>query len=192
MSDLALIRESVETIQKAGNTKLVVLHRTTNYPAPFAKVNLRAMQTLEKELGVLVGFSDHTEGITAPILSVALGASIIEKHLTLDKTMAGPDHKASLDPNEFAALVAAVRGAERVLGTGEKRIFASEAEIAKVACKSLVTSRPVKEGEKFTEQNLTVKRPGTGLPPAVFDKVLGKKATQHLPAETLITDADYC
>lgn len=150
------------------------------------------MQTLEKELAVLVGFSDHTEGITAPILSVALGASIIEKHLTLDKTMAGPDHKASLDPNEFAALVAAVRDAECVLGTGEKRMFASEAEIAKVARKSLVTSRPVKKGEKFTEQNLTVKRPGTGLPPAVFDMVLGKKATQHLPAETLITDADYC
>ena len=191
MSDLALVRKSVEAIQSTGNQKLVVLHCTTSYPAPLAQVNLRARQTLAQELGVLVGFSDHTEGIVAPVLSVALGATVIEKHLTLDKEMSGPDHKASLTPHEFAEMVRAVREAESALGTGEKNLFGSEREIAKVARKSLVVARAVKKGEVFTAQNLTTKRPGTGLPPAMYDTVMGAKALRDIPTDTLITENDY-
>ena len=191
MSDLQLIKESVEAIRKAGNEDLIVLHCTTNYPAPIREVNLRAMQTLAQELDVLVGFSDHTEGIVAPVLSVALGAMVIEKHLTLDKAMPGPDHKASLNPREFKEMVHAVRDAKLALGTGEKSLFGSEAEIAKVARKSLVTSQPVKKGDKFTEQNLTVKRPGTGLPPKMFDQVAGKTATRDLEADTVLQESDF-
>ncbi len=191
MSDLPLLHESITAIRKAGNNDLIVLHCTTNYPTPIQEVNLRAMQTLEQELNVTVGFSDHTEGIVAPVLSVALGASMIEKHLTLDKTMPGPDHKASLDPKGFKEMVTVVRDAEQALGTGKKNLFASEMEIAKVARKSLVTLRPVKKGEKFTEKNLTVKRPGTGLPPRDFDKVIGTRATKDIKADCLLIVHDY-
>ncbi len=191
MSDLALVRKSVEAIRKAGNQKLVVLHCTTSYPAPLAEVNVRAMQTLGEELDVLVGFSDHTEGTLAPVLSVALGATVIEKHLTLDKEMIGPDHKASLNPEEFAEMVHAVREAESALGTGEKNLFASEREIAKVARKSLVVAHAVKKGEVFTAKNLTTKRPGTGLSPAKYDSVLGTVASRDIPADTVLTGDDY-
>lgn len=191
MSDLPLIKESVEAMRAAGNTDLVVLHCTTSYPAPIKEVNLRAMQTLEKELDVLVGFSDHSEGIAAAVLSVGLGACVIEKHLTLDKTMQGPDHKASLDPKEFKALVRSVRDAEHALGTGKKVLFASEREIAKVARKSLVTAKPIKKGDLFTEENLTIKRPGIGLPPKEYENVLGAKATKDIKVGTLITIHDY-
>lgn len=191
MSDLALVRKSVEVIHKTGNRNLVVLHCTTGYPAPLAEVNLRAMQTLGTELKVLVGFSDHTEGSIAPVLSVALGATVIEKHLTLDKEMEGPDHQASLNPQEFAEMVRAVRDAESALGTGEKNLFASEREIAKVARKSLVTAQAVKKGEIFTAENLTTKRPGTGLSPAQYDHVIGTKSLRDIPADTLLTNDDY-
>ena len=206
MSDLAQIRESVRAIQNPSSDKnrsapfrkgrikkarLIVLHCTTNYPAPLKEVNLRAMHTLAKELNVLVGFSDHTEGVVSAIASVALGAAVIEKHLTLDKSMEGPDHKASLDPSEFKELVQSVRNAELALGTGRKALFKSEKEIAKVARKSLVTSVAVKVGERFTEKNLTVKRPGTGLPPKEYDLVIGKRATRDIKTDALLTINDY-
>lgn len=191
MSDLNEVRASVSAIQKAGNAKLIVLHCTTNYPTPFAEANLRAMQTLQKELDVLVGFSDHTEGNIAAIASVTLGASVIERHLTLDKTMPGPDHKASLNPKEFGELVRAVRDAEKALGTGKKELFPSEKEIAKVARKSLVTVTAIKKGETFSQKNLTTKRPGTGLPPKDFDRVIDSRATRDIPADTLLTKKDY-
>lgn len=191
MSNLSLVKESVAAVRAAGNTDLIVLHCTTNYPVPAQEVNLRAMQTLEKELHVLVGFSDHTEGIIATVLSVALGACVIEKHLTLDRAMPGPDHRASLNPKEFKALVQSVRNAERALGTGEKNLFQSEREIAKVARKSLVASMAVKKGERFTKENLSVKRPGTGLPPKKYDDVIGTRATRDVPADTLLTKNDY-
>ncbi len=191
MSDLPLVRAAVEAIRQAGNEKLIVLHCTTNYPAPIREVNLRAMQTFALELDVLVGFSDHTTSIIAPVLSVALGACVIEKHLTLDKTMAGPDHGTSLNPHEFTEMVRAVRDAEYALGTGEKTIFGSEKEIAKVARKSLVTSHAVKKGDVFTAKNLTTKRPGMGLSPALYDSIAGTKATSDIPADTLITKNDY-
>ncbi len=170
---------------------LIVLHCTTSYPAPLVEVNLRAMQTLGTELKVLVGFSDHTEGIVAPVLSVALGATVIEKHLTLDREMAGPDHKASLNPEQFAEMVRAVRGAESALGTGEKHLFSSEREIAKVARKSLVVARAIKKGEVFTAKNLTMKRPGTGLPPTKYESVIGTEALRDIPADTVLTEDDY-
>ncbi len=191
MSDLALIKESVETIRKAGNEDLVVLHCTTNYPAPMNEVNLRAMPLLQKELDLPVGFSDHTKGVTAAALAVALGASVIEKHLTLDNEMEGPDHKASLDPVAFKTLVTAIRDAELALGTGKKELFTSEREIATIARKSVVTSQSIKKGELFTEENLTTKRPGTGLPPKDLDRVVGKRATRAIPTDTLITKDDY-
>lgn len=191
MSNLSLVKESVAAVRAAGNTDLIVLHCTTNYPVPAQEVNLRAMQTLEKELHVLVGFSDHTEGIIATVLSVALGACVIEKHLTLDRAMPGPDHRASLNPKEFKALVQSVRNAERALGTGEKNLFQSEREIAKVARKSLVASMAVKKGERFTEKNLTTKRPGTGLPPKDFYKVIGMRATRDIKADDFLTTHDY-
>ncbi len=191
MSDFALVRKSVDAIRQAGNEHLIALHCTTNYPAPIHEVNLRAMQTLARELHVLVGFSDHTEGIIAPVISVALGACVIEKHLTLDKTMVGPDHKASLSPQEFMEMVRAVRDAEHVLGTGRKDLFASEKEIEKVIRKSLVTSHAVKKGEVFTEKNLTVKRPGTGLSPSFFECVVGTTATKNLKADSVLTEDDY-
>ena len=191
MSDLALITESVDAIRAAGNTELIVLHCTTNYPAPIGEVNLRAMQTLQKELDVPVGFSDHTEGNVAAIASVALGASVIEKHLTLDKTMPGPDHKASLNPKEFGELVRAIRDVEKALGTGKKELFRSEKEIAKVARKSLVTVTAIKKGETFSQKNLTTKRPGTGLPPKDFDRVIGSRATRDISADTLILKTDF-
>ncbi|MDO8619774.1 MAG: N-acetylneuraminate synthase [bacterium] len=206
MSDMEQVRDAVRVIQnpssdknrsapftkgRIGRAPLIVLHCTTSYPAPLAEVNLRAMRTLSKELEVLVGFSDHTEGTLAPVLSVALGACVIEKHLTLDKEMAGPDQRASLNPQEFAEMVRAVRDAERALGTGEKGLFDSEREIAKVARKSLVTARAVKKGEIFTAENLTTKRPGTGLSPALYDRVIGTKALRNIPADTLITKNDY-
>jgi len=191
MSDLSLVRESVDAIRRAGNEDLIVLHCTTNYPAPIREVNLRAMQTIARELGVLAGFSDHTVGSVAPVLSVALGACLIEKHLTLDRNMPGPDHKASLDPKEFKALVDAVRDAERALGTGQKDLFASEAKIAEVARKSLVTSQAVKKGDTLTAANLTVKRPGTGLPPKMFGSVVGKTATRDLSVDTVLKPGDF-
>ena len=180
MSDIAMVRDAVEAIRMAGNEDLILLHCTTNYPTPFSEANLRAIQTLQKEFSVPVGFSDHTEGIVAPVFSVALGAVLIEKHLTLDKDMDGPDHKASLNPKEFKELVRAVRSAELALGTGKKSVFGSEKEIANVARKSIVTSRFVKKGELFTEENLTTKRPGTGLPPKEFDKIIGTRAARDI------------
>ncbi|PIQ69027.1 MAG: N-acetylneuraminate synthase [Candidatus Taylorbacteria bacterium CG11_big_fil_rev_8_21_14_0_20_46_11] len=191
MSDLSLVKESVGVIRAAGNEELIVLHCTTNYPTPPEEVNMRALQTLEKELDVLVGFSDHTEGVMCAVAAVALGAVVVEKHLTLDKGMEGPDHKASLNPEEFGELVRSIRNIELALGTGEKDSFSSEKRIAQIARKSLVTSRPVKKGELFTAENLTTKRPGTGIPPREFDRVLGTKAVRDIPEDTILTIYDY-
>jgi sialic acid synthase SpsE len=191
MSDVAEVKESVSAIRKAGNKQLIVLHCTTNYPTAADETNLRAIETLRKEFSLTVGFSDHTEGTLAAVAAVSLGASVIEKHLTLDKKMRGPDHKASLDPKEFQTMVESIRYIERALGTGKKVSFQSEKEIAKVARKSLVTAEAVKKGKKFTEQNLTTKRPGTGLPPRAYDNVLGARAARDIPADTLLKKSDY-
>lgn len=186
MSTLKEVETAVKAIKKIGNNKIAVLHCTTNYPTPLDEVNLLAMKTMEKKLGLLIGYSDHTEGLKVSVAAAVLGARIIEKHFTLDKNLSGPDHLASLNPQELKLLVSSIRNVEKALGSGKKVPFLSEKKVAKIARKSLVTIRAIKKGEKFTLKNLGIKRPGIGLPPKYFDKVLGKKAKKDIPADTLI------
>ena len=190
MSDMREIKESVTVLREAGNKKIIALQCTTNYPTPFEEANLRVIETLRTKLGLLVGFSDHTLGDEAALASVALGAVLIEKHLTLDKRLSGPDHKTSLEPQEFKAFVERIRNVEKALGTGKKTPFRSETEIAKVARKSVATLLAVRKGEVLTEKNLGVKRPGTGLPPKYYDEIIGKHATRELSADTLLERSD--
>lgn len=191
MADMEEITESVDALKQSGNKQIVVLHCTTNYPTPFPEANLRAIVTLKRELGVVVGFSDHTLGDEAACASVALGAQVLEKHFTLDRKLPGPDHKASLEPLELREFVQHIRNVEKALGTGRKIPWKSEREIAKVARKSLVALRAIKKGEIFTEKNLTTKRPGTGLPPKEYDTVIGTRAARDISADTLLTNSDY-
>lgn len=183
-SGMATLEEVITAVNSLieGGTRaeqITVLQCTTSYPADFADVNLKAMQTIARACQVSVGFSDHTPGIEASVAAVAMGAKVIEKHLTLDKTLPGPDHIASLDPEEFAALVRAVRNVEKALGTGEKKPSAVEIPMIAVARKSIVASRPIRKGEIFTPENLTVKRPGTGLSPMKWDALMGQTAGRN-------------
>lgn len=162
--------------QEALKTKVTILHCTTEYPAPVAEVNLKSMQTMEQAFGLTTGYSDHTAGITIPIVATALGAKLIEKHFTLDKSLPGPDHKASLEPSELKAMVQGIRDAELSLGSQIKTPQVSEIENKKIARKSLVAAKNIKEGELFTEDNLTSKRPGTGLSPYLYWSLLGKQS----------------
>lgn len=165
---------------------IIVLHCNTEYPTPFDHVNLRAMLTLHEELGVRTGYSDHTTGIEVPVAAAALGACVIEKHFTLDRNLPGPDHKASLEPSELKQMVRAIRHIEAALGDGEKKPSCGEMANAPVARKSIVASRDIKKGEIFTEWNITVKRPGTGLSPMKWDAVIGKTATRDFAYDSLI------
>lgn len=180
MSTLFEVKSALEALVKAGQPqeKISLLHCTTEYPAPFEEVNLRAMLTLKQAFGLPVGYSDHTRGVAISIAAVALGASIIEKHLTLDKTMEGPDHKASLDPQEFVELVQAIRHVEQSLGDGQKVPSASEMKNLLIARKSLVASRPIEAGEVFSEDNITAKRSGVGLSPMRWDDLMGARSTR--------------
>jgi N,N'-diacetyllegionaminate synthase len=188
MATLGDIESAIDALEQAGTprSKLTVLHCTTEYPAPMVEVNLRAMQSLRAAFGVDVGYSDHTQGIEVGIAAVALGASVIEKHFTLDRTLPGPDHQASLEPAELSAMVAAIRNIEVALGDGVKRLTPSEARNKLIARKSLVASRPIKAGEIFTSENLTTKRPGTGISPMRWDEFLGNKAQRDFAADELI------
>lgn len=163
--------------QQSLHTRATLLHCTTEYPAPFGEVNLRAMDTLAAAFGLPVGYSDHTPGIHISLAAVARGARVIEKHFTLDRNLPGPDHKASIEPDELRDLVCQTREVERALGDGVKRPAASEWKNRDVARKSLVVTRAIKEGEIFTEENLTCKRPGTGLSPFAYWQILGQTAT---------------
>lgn len=191
MSDLEEVKEGVNAVQKAGSRKLIILHCTTNYPTPFREANIRAIETLRKTCKVPVGFSDHTIGNEAAVSAVALGAVVIEKHFTLDRNLPGPDHKASLEPDELRDFVTSIRNTEMALGTGVKTPFRSEKNTANVARKSVVTTSFVKKGERFTEDNLGVKRPGTGLAPKHYKSVIGKKATRDIDTDKIITKHDY-
>ena len=162
--------------QAALRERVTLLHCTTEYPAPFADVNLRAMDTLHSAFGLPVGYSDHTEGIAVPVAAVARGARIIEKHFTLDRTLPGPDHKASLEPRELAAMVRSIRQVEQSLGGTLKAPAASELKNISVARKSLVAGGAIAEGDEFTEDNLAVKRPGNGMSPMLYWQVLGTRA----------------
>ncbi len=191
MANLIEVKEAIECIKKTGNKKIIVLHCTTNYPCPFDEVNLKAMRTMIKELDVLVGYSDHTLGTQVPIMAVAIGACVIEKHFTLNKSMPGPDHKASLTPSELKDMVDKIRKAEIILGSAIKKPNQSEAPMIKTVRKSLVALTDIKEGEKFDRQNIGIKRPGSGLAPKMYFKILGKKAKRDIKTDNLISKKDY-
>ena len=188
MADIAEIGAALEVLEQAGTPRkqIIVLHCNTEYPTPMRDVNLRAMLSIRDQYGVQVGYSDHTSGIEVPIAAVALGATVIEKHFTLDRKLPGPDHQASLEPSELTAMVAAIRNIELALGDGVKRHSPSEAKNIAIARKSLVAARPIRTGEPFTLDNLAVKRPGTGVSPMRLNEVLGRVARRDFQADELI------
>lgn len=166
--------------------QITLLHCNTEYPTPMKDVNLRAMETMRERFNVTVGYSDHTPGIEVPIAVVALGAEVIEKHFTLDKSLPGPDHKASLEPQELKAMVSAIRNIEQALGDGEKHVSESERKNMPIARKSIVAARDIKQGELLTEDNLTTKRPGSGISPMRWEEVIGTKAIRDFKTDELI------
>ena len=176
MSNLAQVAIAYDTLAKAGTEDISILHCTTNYPCPMDEVNLRAMVTLRDAFKCRVGYSDHTMGTEVPVAAVALGAEIIEKHFTLDRTMNGPDHKASLEPAELKLMVNQIRNIEAALGDGIKRPNKSEVENAKVVLKSILAKCPIKKGELLTPDNLVVKRASSGISATHWDVVVGTKA----------------
>lgn len=188
MATLGEIEAALEAIEQAGTPRhlVTVLHCTTEYPAPMPDVNLRAMVSMKAALGVEVGYSDHTPGIEIPIAAVALGARVIEKHFTLDRTLPGPDHQASLEPHELKAMVDAIRNVEVALGDGVKRPSASEQKNKPIARKSLVAIRAIRAGETFSADNVGTKRPGTGISPMRWDEVMGRSAPRDFTVDELI------
>ena len=192
MCELLDIEAALNVLLKFGVKKeqITILHCNTEYPTPFADVNLKAMLEIGEKFGVQIGYSDHTEGIEVPIAAVALGATVIEKHFTLDKNMEGPDHKASLEPNELKAMVMAIRNIEQALGSGHKTISDSERKNIEIARKSIVAACLIQAGELLTEENLTVKRPGTGISPMRWNEVVGTRAIQNYNEEDPIQLAE--
>lgn len=186
MCELEEIEAAIHVLKDHGTKDIRLLQCNTEYPTPFEDVNLRAMQTMKEYFGIEVGYSDHTEGIEVPVAAVALGATIIEKHFTLDRNMEGPDHKASLEPNELKAMVESIRNIEKALGNGEKAPTKSEKKNITIARKSIVAKKNIRMGEIFTEENLTVKRPGIGISPMEWNKVLGTKAARDFQEDELI------
>lgn len=188
MCEMRDIENAVATLLKWGTKKedIIILHCNTEYPTPYQDVNLKAMDAIRERFGVEVGYSDHTKGIEVPIAAVALGATVIEKHFTLDRNMEGPDHKASLEPDELKAMVSAIRNIEQAIGDGIKKVTDSEKGNIAVARKSIVAARDIKSGELFTEENLTVKRPGTGISPMRWEEVIGQVAKRDFSEEELI------
>ena len=189
MANLGEIEAVLDVLTSTG-TKLkdiTILHCNTEYPTPMQDVNLKAMLTIKAAFtGVNIGYSDHTEGIEVPIAAVAMGATIIEKHFTLDKNLPGPDHKASLEPDELTAMVRAIRNIEKALGSGIKKPSPSESKNMAIARKSIVAAQAIATGEEFTNNNLTAKRPGTGLSPMKWDEVIGRKAEKDYKTDEII------
>ena len=178
MCEMQEIADALAVLEAGGLTRdqITLLHCNTQYPTPFADVNLAAMHTIAATFGTKVGYSDHTRGIEVPIAAVAMGAKVIEKHFTLDCNMEGPDHKASLEPHQLKAMVDAIRNVEEAIGSAEKHATASETPNKEVARKSIVAARAIAKGEVLTEENITVKRPGNGISPMLWDSVIGTKA----------------
>lgn len=186
MSTMFDIKSAVSVLKENGSGQITVLHCTTEYPTPYKDVNLKAMKTIKKEFNVPVGYSDHTKGIEIPIAAVAMGATIIEKHFTLDRNMEGPDHKASLEPDELKSMVSAIRNIEFAMGDGNKKPANSEVKNMAVSRKSIVANKDIKKGELFTEENIAVKRPGNGISPMKWFGVLGQTATRDFKEDELI------
>ncbi len=181
MADLGEIEDALDILVKYGThvENITVLHCTTEYPAPFSEVNLNAIKTIKKAFKVNIGYSDHTKGFEIPIAAVALGAKIIEKHFTLDRNMEGPDHKASLEPDELKKMISAIRNVEIALGSGIKKPSPSEIKNIEIARKSIISINKIIKGEAFTEKNIGIKRPGTGLSPMKWDELIGKNANRN-------------
>lgn len=186
MSTMEEIKEAVNILREWGAPEVSVLHCNTQYPTPMGDVNLKVMNSIRKEVGVSVGYSDHTEGIEVPIAAAAMGAAIIEKHFTLDKTMEGPDHKASLEPDELKAMVKAIRNVETAMGNAEKKPTFSEKNNIAVVRKSIVAKRRIEAGEIFSDENITTKRPGTGISPMLWDCMIGTAAKRKYEEDELI------
>lgn len=188
MSTMQEISDALKVLEDSGTRRaqITVLHCTTEYPAPFEEINLRAMQTISQAFNVKIGYSDHSVGIEVPIAAVAMGARVIEKHFTLDRTLPGPDHQASLEPQELYAMVAAIRNVESALGDGVKQVTPSERKNIDIARKSIVARQAIKLGEFFTTENLAAKRPGSGISPMRWDEVLGMRASRDFNVDELI------
>lgn len=186
MSNMQEVKEAVQILRQNGTEAITVLQCNTQYPTPMEDVNLKAMLSMKDELELPVGYSDHTQGIEVPIAAAAMGATVIEKHFTLDRTMEGPDHKASLEPNELIAMVKAIRNIEKALGNGNKNITKSEKDNLSVARKSIVAACKIEKGELFTEKNLTVKRPGNGISPMKWDEIIGKVSDKTYDVDEMI------
>jgi N,N'-diacetyllegionaminate synthase len=188
MATLGEIEEAIDALNDAGTMRsnLTVLHCTTEYPTPMNEVNLRSMQSIHAAFGLAVGYSDHTLGIEVAIAAVAMGATVIEKHFTLDRNLPGPDHKASLEPEELKAMVSAIRNIEIALGDGIKRLTPSEVKNKPIARKSLVAIQPIKAGEIFSVKNTTAKRPGTGISPMRWDEIMGRPAPRDFEQDDLL------
>lgn len=186
MCEMKEIEEAIKVLRDNGTKDIKLLHCNTEYPTPFEDVNLNAMETIRKAFGLEVGYSDHTKGIEVPIAAVAMGATVIEKHFTLDRNMEGPDHKASLEPDELAKMVQSIRNIEKALGSGDKTPSQSEKKNIAVARKSIVAKTAIKRGDELTEANITVKRPGNGISPMRWNEVIGTKAVRDFEEDELI------
>lgn len=186
MCDIEEIRNAVDVLIQYGTTEIKLLHCNTEYPTPFEDVNLNAMKTIKDTFGYEVGYSDHTKGIEVPIAAVAMGATIIEKHFTLDRNMEGPDHKASLEPDELAQMIKSIRNIEKALGSNIKTPSDSEKKNILIARKSIVAKKRINKGDIFSEDNITVKRPGCGISPMKWDSVIGLKAIRDFEEDELI------
>jgi len=191
MATMIEVHDAVTVIKRAGNRKIIVLQCTTNYPCPLEEANIAAMQTMLKKLNVLVGYSDHTQGSQASIIATALGACVVEKHFTLNKKLSGPDHQASLDPKEFKNFVKDIRSTSVIIGSKIKKPTRSEKYIVKKIRKSIVSQRFIKKGEIFSNQNISIKRPGTGLPPKKYYYIIGKKAKRDIKKDSIISFYDF-
>lgn len=188
MANLGEIEAALEVLEETGTLRdqITVLHCNTEYPTPIEDVNLRAMVSIRNALGVNVGYSDHTLGLEIPVAAVAMGATVIEKHFTLDRTTHGPDHQSSLEPRELKAMVSAIRNIEKAMGDGIKRPSVSELKNKSIIRKSIVANKFIKKGERFSEENLTVKRPGLGLSPMRWDEIIGKLSFRNFQPDELI------
>lgn len=186
MCEVKDIQLAIQILEDNGCGTITLLHCNTEYPTPYEDVNLNAMTTMRKKFKKEVGYSDHTLGIEVPVAAVAMGATVIEKHFTLDKTMPGPDHKASLEPDELKEMIIKIRNIEKALGDGVKRVSNSERKNITIARKSIVARKSIARGELFTEDNLAVKRPGNGMSPLLWNKIIGTKANKDYVVDELI------
>jgi N-acetylneuraminate synthase len=191
MSNLTEVSEAVDTIKKTGNNNLVLLHCVSNYPADYENVNLKVMNTMRKAFDLIVGYSDHTLGIEVPIAAVAMGAKAIEKHFTLDKTMEGPDHKASLNPEELKQMVSSIRNIEKSLGVSIKKPTINEIDNKNTVRKSLVINKKMNKNEIIKKENLEIKRPGTGIEPKFLDIINGMKLIRDVKEDQILVWEDF-